>query len=73
MKKVYTLYQTNESNILGGYMAYPTLSEAMDALCPEKGVDTVIAVTCANAKWWNYGKSTNYLVEVISQGVIYRA
>ena len=51
MKKIYTYYQTNEVNILGGYMTYSTLSEAFDALNPECGVNTTTAVTMANSKW----------------------
>lgn len=73
MKKVYTIYQTNEKNILGGYMTYSTLSEAFDALDPKRGVNTITAVTKVNSKWWNSGKYTGYLSEVLSMGVIYRA
>lgn len=73
MKKVYTYYQTNKINILGGYMTYSTLSQAFDALDPERGVNTITAVTCVNSKWWNNGKYTGYLSEVLSKGVIYRA
>lgn len=72
MKKIFTLYQTNKVNILGGYMTYATLSEAFDALNPERGVNTITAVTMVNAEWWN-GKRTGYLCEVLSKGVIYRA
>ena len=72
MRKIYTYYQTNEKNILGGYMTFPTLSDAFDALNPECGVNTITAVTIVNAEWWN-GKSTGYLCEVLSKGVIYRA
>lgn len=71
MKKIYTYYQTNEVNILGGYMTYSTLSEAFDALNPECGVNTITAVTMANSKWWNNGKYTGYLSDVLSMGVIY--
>lgn len=73
MKKIYTFYQTNKVNILGGYMTYSTLSEAFDALDPERGVNTITAVTMVNSKWWNNGKYTGYLSEVLSMGVIYRA
>lgn len=73
MKKIYTFYQTNKVNILGGYMTYSTLSEAFDALDPERGVNTITAVTNVNSKWWNNGKYTGYLSEVLSMGVIYRA
>lgn len=73
MKKIYTFYQTNKVNILGGYMTYSTLSEAFDALDPERGVNTITAVTKVNSKWWNNGKYTGYLSEVLSMGVIYRA
>nr|DAP44259.1 MAG TPA: hypothetical protein [Caudoviricetes sp.] len=73
MKKIFTLYQTNKVNILGGYMTYSTLSEAFDALNPKCGVNTITAVTMVNARWWNNGKRTGYLCEVLSKGVIYRA
>jgi hypothetical protein len=72
MKKIFTLYQTNKVNILGGYMTYHTLSEAFDALNPKCGVNTITAVTMVNARWWN-DKRTCYLCEVLSKGVIYRA
>ena len=72
MKKIFTLYQTNKVNILGGYMTYSTLSEAFDALNPKCGVNTITAVTMVDARWWN-GKRTGYLCEVLSKGVIYRA
>lgn len=72
MKKIFTLYQTNKVNILGGYMTYSTLSEAFDALNPKCGVNTITAVTMVNTEWWN-GKRTGYLCEVLSKGVIYRA
>lgn len=72
MKKIFTYYQTNKVNILGGYMTYSTLSEAFDALNPERGVNTITAVTMVDAEWWN-GKRTGYLCEVLSKGVIYRA
>ena len=73
MKKIYTYYQTNEVNILGGYMTYSTLSEAFDALSPECGVNTITAVTMASSKWCNNGKYTGYLSDVLSMGVIYSA
>lgn len=72
MAKIYTYYQTNERNILGGYMTYPTLAKAFDALNPERGVNTITAVTMVNSEWW-HGKHTGYLCEVLSKGVIYRA
>lgn len=73
MKQIFTLYQTNKVNILGGYMTYHTLSEAFDALNPKCGVNTITAVTMVNARWWNNSKRTCYLCEVLSKGVIYRA
>ena len=73
MKEVFTSYQTNEPNILGGYMTYSTLSGAFDALNPKKGINTITAVTIVKSKWRNDGKHTGYLCEVLSQGVIYRA
>lgn len=73
MKKIFTIYQTNKVNILGGYMTYSTLSEDFDALNPKCGVNTITAVTMVNARWWNNGKYTGYLCEVLSMGVIYSA
>ena len=73
MRKIYTYYQTNKVNVLGGYMTYSTLSDAFDALDPKHGVNTITAVTMVNSKWWNSGKYTGYLSEVLSKGVIYRA
>ena len=73
MRKIFTLYQTNKVNILGGYMTYSTLSEAFDALNPKCGVNTITAVTMVNAMWWNNGKYTGYLSDVLSMGVIYSA
>lgn len=54
-------------------MTYHTLSEAFDALNPKCGVNTITAVTMVDARWWNNGKRTCYLCEVLSKGVIYRA
>lgn len=73
MKKIFTYYQTNKVNILGGYMTYATLSDAFDALNPERGVNTITAVTMVSSEWWNNGKYTGYLCEVLSMGVIYSA
>ena len=73
MKKIFTFYQTNKVNILGGYMTYSTLSEAFDALDPKCGVNTITDVTMVNARWWNNGKYTGYLSDVLSMGVIYSA
>lgn len=49
MKKIFTYYQTNKVNILGGYMTYATLSDAFDALNPERGVNTITAVTMVSS------------------------
>ena len=73
MKKIYTYYQTNKINILGGYMTYQTLSAAFSALDPKHGIDTITAVTVVNSNWWNGGKYTGYINEVLSKGVIYHA
>ena len=73
MKKIFTLYQTNKVNILGGYMTYSTLSDAFDDLNPECGVNTITAVTMVKSEWWNNDKYTGYLNEVLSMGVIYSA
>lgn len=72
MKKIFTVYQTNEANILGGLMTYSTLSAAFDALNLARGVNTITAVTMVNSGWW-HGEYTGYVCEVISRGVIYRA
>ena len=57
MKKIYTLYQTNNPNTLGGYMAYSTLSEALDTI-GQIGfngmlIDTITAVTMVDSEWWH--------------------
>ena len=71
---VYTLYQTNEPNILGGYMTYNSLSEAMDRVgmvgCFGIRITKVYAVTCVNSEWW-HGHYTGYLCEELSKGLIY--
>lgn len=72
MKKIFTIYQTNEPNILGGFMTYDTLSDAMDALCPKRGINTITAVTKVDAAWL-HGKKMPYLCETLSSGVIFRA
>ncbi len=72
MNNLFTIYQTNEPNILGGYMTYNTLGDAMKHLCPSKGINTIVAVTKINAEWW-HGKKMPYLYETLSSGIIYRA
>lgn len=72
MKNVFTVYQTNKKNILGGYMTYSTLSDAMKNLHPASGVNTITAVTMVAAEWW-HGEKKGHLYEVLSSGVIYRA
>ena len=71
---VYTLYQTNEPNILGGYMTYNSLSAAMDHVgmvgCFGIRITKVYAVTCVNSEWW-HGHYTGYLCEELSKGLIY--
>jgi len=54
MKKIYTLYQTNNPNTLGGYMTYSTLSEALDTI-GQIGfngmlIDTITAVTMVDSE-----------------------
>lgn len=73
MKKIYTIYQTNGINLSGGYMTYATLSDAFDASNPDRGVNTITAITCADSEWWNNDRNTAYLTEVLSHGVIYRS
>lgn len=74
MKKIYTLYQTNNPNTLGGYMTYNTLSEAFDTIgrigFDGKLIDTITAVTMVDSEWW-HGHRTGCVAEIISQGVIY--
>ena len=74
MKKIYTLYQTNNPNTLGGYMTYNILSEAFDTIgrigFDGKLIDTITAVTMVNSEWW-HGHRTGCVAEIISQGVIY--
>ncbi len=69
--KIYTLYQTNKPNILGGYMTYSTLSEAMDALRPDSGINTITALTMVDSEWW-HGKPTGVLCECVLRSVIYK-
>ncbi len=70
IKKIYTFYQTNSPNILGGFMTYNTLSEAFDPIghigFDGKLIDIITAVTM-----W-HGHRTGYLTEILSQGVIYK-
>ena len=75
MKKIYTLYQTNNPNTLGGYMTYSTLSEALDTI-GQIGfngmlIDTITAVTMVDSEWW-HGHRTGHVSEILSQGVIYK-
>ena len=75
MKKIYTLYQTNNPNTLGGYMTYSTLSEALDTI-GQIGfngmlIDTIAAVTMVDSEWW-HGHRTGHVSEILSQGVIYK-
>lgn len=72
MNNIWTCYQTNKRNILGGYNTYSTLEEALNALDVQRGVDTITAVTYVNSEWW-HGRCTGYLGEVLSAGIIYRA
>ena len=71
---VFTLYQTNEPNILGGLMTYNSLSEAMDHVgkmgCCGRRITKVYAVTYVNSEWWR-GHYTGYLCEVLGKGLIY--
>lgn len=69
MSNVFTYYQTNKVNLLGGYMTYFTLSDAMNSL--REGHGTVTAVTAVNAEWW-HGKKMPYLCEILSSGIVYR-
>lgn len=70
--KIYTIYQTNEVNPLGGCMTYDTLGDAFDHLSPKRGINRITAITKVNASYW-HGKKMPYLCEVLSSGVIYRA
>ena len=72
MKKVFTMYQTDQPNVLGGLMTYGNLSDAMAALNPQRGISTVTAVTCVESGWW-HGRRTGCAYEVLSSGVIYKA
>ena len=75
IKKIYTFYQTNSPNILGGSMTYNTLSEAFDPIghigFDGKLIDIITAVTMVDSEWW-HGHRTGYLTEILSQGVIYK-
>ena len=75
MKKIYTLYQTNNPNTLGGYMTYSTLGEAFDTI-GQIGfngmlIDTITAVTMVDSEWWHDHRS-GHVSEILSQGVIYK-
>lgn len=75
MKKVYHYYQTNEPNILGGFMTYNTLEEAWEQLGKRfygGVVDEIKVVVRVNSKWW-HGHPTGYLSEIIDEGIIYKA
>ena len=72
MKNIWSVYQTNKKNLLGGLMTYSTLSEAMEHLDPANGVNTIFCTTYVNSEWW-HGKPMPYLTEILSRGVVYRA
>ena len=69
--KLLTVYQTDVPNMLGGFMTYGNLSEAMSAVNRDWRASCVVCVTFANAEWWN-GKKMPFLTQVVSSGVVYR-
>lgn len=69
--KIITVYQTNERTNLGGYMTYWTIDAAMKALRPNRGINTITAVTRVFAEWW-HGKKMPEAFETLSSGVIYK-
>ena len=72
MRNVFTVYQTNKRNILGGYMTYNNIDDAFNNLDIARGCNTITAVTMVNAEWW-HGEKKGHLYEILSSGVIYRA
>ena len=75
MTKVYHYYQTNEPNILGGFMTYNTLEKAWEQLGKRfygGVVDEIKVVVRVNSEWW-HGRTTEYLSEIIDEGIIYKA
>ena len=75
MAKIYHYYQTNEPNILGGFMTYYTLEEAWRQLGKRfcgGVVDEIRVVTKVNSEWWN-GHYTGFLCETLHEGIIYKA
>lgn len=75
-KNVYHYYQTNEPNILGGYMTYSTLDEAWKHLGKSfcgGVVNEIKVIVAVNSKWWNGGKYTGCLSEIVSSGTIHKA
>lgn len=72
MNKIWTVYQTNKQNILGGLMTYDTLSKAMEHLDPANGVNTIFCTTYVDSEWW-HGKPMPSLAKRLSSGVVYRA
>lgn len=69
MEKVYTFYQTDKRNPLGGFMTYGTLAEAWQAVVKEKKGTLIKAVTYIDTT----NRHCGHLQEVLSSGVIYRA
>lgn len=75
MTKVYHYYQTNEPNILGGFMTYDTLEKAWEQLGKRFWggvVDEIRVVVRVNSEWW-HGHPTKFLSEIIDEGIIYKA
>ena len=75
MAKIYHYYQTNEPNILGGFMTYNTLEMAWEQLGKRfcgGVVDEIRIVIKTNSEWWN-GHRTGFLCETLNEGIIYKA
>lgn len=75
MAKIYHYYQTNEPNILGGFMTYDTLESALGQLGKRfcgGVVDEIRVVTKVNSEWW-HGHYNGFLCETLSEGIIYKA
>lgn len=66
-----TLYRTNESNLLGGYMTYDSLDKAWSMIECGRATEIYAETYCAAA--WIGTSKANSLVTLLSSGLIFRA
>lgn len=66
-----TLYRTNEPNLLGGYMTYPSLDKAWSMIECGRATEIYAETYCAAA--WIGTSKANSLVTLLSSGLIFRA